>query len=122
MFDLADTNTRRKQFVEVPAPARRIFAIAKSLHFCPIQDDLDAAANAARCFVLPQPDRLQDAGDQSCVDTVYRKLSDDRMHISLECRRPLRGMLRVLPARTMRNNVFFGAMTEAGRRLGSSAL
>src|SRR5262249_37739428 len=48
-----------QELIQVPAPARRVFAAAEPLGLSGVQDALDPTAEAGRCFRLLVPQRLE---------------------------------------------------------------
>src|SRR6266513_603849 len=99
------------------APTRGVLTFAVAASPRPIQDSLNAATHPARRFGLLRPDRLDAFHDEADVDDLYREIAEMRVHICIECPRPLGPVLRVAPARLMRRHVGLSACLE-GHCLG----
>ena len=89
VLDFAHLGARRQQFVEVPAPARRVFAVAIAAHLGQIQNAFEAPAQAACRFGLRRPDRFQHLEHKAGVHRLHRQRADDRIGIGGKRRRPL---------------------------------
>src|SRR5436190_20226686 len=94
------------------APTRGVLAFAVAASRCPIQDSLNAATYPARRFGLLRPDRLDGLHDEADIDYLDGEIAEMRVHICIECRRPLAPVLRVAPARLMCRHVGGSACLE----------
>lgn len=102
-----DLARRRKEFVEVPLPARRVCPCTVAPRCCPVEDEFYPVAKARGGFGLAAPDRLQDGHDVRESNVLDQHLPDDRSGVRLDSVAPLLAMLRVLPASFVRLDVLF---------------
>jgi hypothetical protein len=98
----------------VSAPARRIFALSKAPHLCPIENRLDAAADSARSFWPRLPKRIKRAHDEAGVDRI--DWQEDRRAIGRQRGCPLAAMFGVPPRSLMRLDIGGGAMVKGHGR------
>ena len=82
--------------VEVPAPSRRIVAVAEVLHRGPRQDALDPSTKPARGFGFVLPNGTKDFQDQRRVDRRHGKVAYQRVRVGVERGLPLAFVLDVL--------------------------
>src|SRR5438067_3785345 len=115
MLDAADFAAGGQQLVEMTPPPSWVLAVPIALDLGPIQHRLDAATNAARRLRLGRPNRLQDPAHENGVDGLNWEWPDDRLGIGGERCGPLRRVLRVAPAGTMRPDVIGGSLFEGDR-------
>src|SRR5204862_1302412 len=94
------------------ASTRGVLAFAVAASRRPIQDSLNAATYPARRFGLLRPDRLDGFHDKADIDYLDGEIAEMRVHICIECPRPLGPVLRVAPARLMRRHVGLSACLE----------
>src|ERR1700730_10758259 len=97
------------------APARRVLALAVAARRRPIENALDAPADAGGGLRLGGPDRLERPRHQRCVDRRDRKFANRWEYISLQGGGPLPGVLRILPALAVRHDVALSAFGETQR-------
>src|ERR1700730_13662318 len=97
------------------APPRRVLALSIAPGGRPIDDRLDAPPDPAPPFGLLGPDRFQRLHDEPDIDRLYRQRAEHRVDISVEGRRPLRGVPRVPPAGVVGGDIAFGAFPERQR-------
>ena len=74
----------RQQFVEMAAPARRVFTVAVAARRCPVEDRLDPAAHPARGFGLLRPNRLNRPHDETDINNLHRELAEYRVDVTVE--------------------------------------
>jgi hypothetical protein len=72
MLDARDLRSWGQQRPEVTAPAGRVLALAVALHLCPIEDFLDAPAQARSGLGLHRPDWLQHPHDSALEAWRFR--------------------------------------------------
>src|SRR6267378_8041435 len=82
--DAALLRQGRQQLVEVPLPARRIFAGAVATRLCPIEDVLDPAPKTAGRFGLGGPDRFEDLQDKAGIYVLNRQRADYRPRVGFK--------------------------------------
>lgn len=110
--NLADLGCCGEQVVQMALPARRVLALELTLGFRGVDHGLDATTNTVRCLGLGCPDRLDDPQHQCGVDAADREITDRlaivvlrRLPVMIDAKQshlPLRDMLRVLPAGSIR--------------------
>src|ERR1044071_9497672 len=94
------------------APPRRVIALPVTARRRPVEDTFDPAAHPARGFRLRRPDRLDRFHHQPNIYGLHRELAELRVDVPLQCRGPLRGVLRIAPADPMGRDELLGAGFE----------
>src|SRR3984957_3610922 len=80
-------------------PRRRVLASAPASGLGEVQYSLDAPPEPARRFGLAQPNWFDGRQHVAGLDVPNRKVSEDRIGISHDCRAPLSGVFWVSPRR-----------------------
>ena len=102
-----------QQVFEVTFPAGGVLALAKAAHAGPIEHRFNASAKAAGGFGFRRPDRIEHFHDHGLIDRAHRRVAKHGVNVGRQRRRPLRGVLGVLPGCAVRGDVGFGALLEA---------
>src|SRR5438445_642931 len=112
MLDPADLRSLRQQVFQMPAPTGRVLALPVATRSSPIQYRLDPSSHPVRGFRLCMPNRLQRLHDEADIDRLNRQVTEDRVHITAECGRPLGGVLFATPAGSVRLDVALGTFAK----------
>src|SRR6266849_6747967 len=105
MLDRPYLGPAREQLVEAPLPARRIVGVPEAPGGGPIKHRLDPAPDTTCRLRLRAPDRLQRLDHKPHVDGPHRQFAEHGRDVCAEGVFPLRGMLGVSPAGTVRRYV-----------------
>src|SRR5471032_1455338 len=95
------------------APASRVLTAAKLPHLRPVQDAFNATTHAGGCLVFCQPDRLQDAQREVCIDLLREQFANHWICVCRERVCPLLSMLWICPLCFACIDVRLGALFES---------
>src|SRR5579863_6498527 len=102
MLDRSNLAFGRQQLVQVPAPTRRVFAVAIVVSLRPIEYLFNATAQATRCLRLVVPNWLKHLHDKIGATAVadFRHWQRTNYWISVcrQRRRPLRRVFWIRPS------------------------